>query len=73
LTSIQRRDFHAKNPKEVTKYLEAKHNLMEAQNIFERIQKWIDDPTLSLALAKSIDTDLYRISITAGKKCQKFQ
>jgi hypothetical protein len=73
LTYIQRRDLHAKNPKEVTKYLEAKHNMMEAHNIFERIQRLIDEPTLNPALAKSIDTDLYRISIAAGKKCQKFR
>jgi hypothetical protein len=73
LTSIQRRDLHAKNPKEVTKYLEAKHDLMEAHNIFERIQRLINDPTLTPALAESIDTDLYRISTAAGKKCQQFQ
>jgi hypothetical protein len=28
---------------------------------------------LNPALAESIDKDLYRISIAAGKKCQKFQ
>jgi hypothetical protein len=72
LASIQRRDLHAKNPKEVTKYLEAKHNLMEAHNIFDRIQRLINNPTLNPALAESIDTDLYRISIAAGKKSQKF-
>jgi hypothetical protein len=72
-TSIQRRDLHAKNPKEVTKYLEAKHDLMEAHNIFKRIQRLINDPTLNPALAKSIDTDLYQISTAAGKKCQKFR
>jgi hypothetical protein len=72
LTSIQRRNLHAKNPKEVTKHLEAKHNLMEVHNILERIQRLINDSTLNPALAKSIDTDLYWISIAAGKKCQKF-
>jgi hypothetical protein len=72
LTSIQHRNLHAKNPKEVTKYLEAKHDLMEAYNIFKRIQILINDPTLNPALAKSIDTDLYWISIAASKKCQKF-
>jgi hypothetical protein len=73
LTSIQRRDLHAKNPKEVTKYLEAKHDVMEAHNIFERIQRLIHNPTLNPALAGSIDTDLYRISTAAGKNCQKFR
>jgi hypothetical protein len=72
LASIHRRDLHAKNPKEVTKYLEAKHALMEAHNIFDCIQRLITDPNLNPALAKSIDTDLYRISIVASKKCQKF-
>jgi hypothetical protein len=70
--SIQRCDLHAKNPKEVTQYLEAKHNLMEANSIFDRIQRLINDPTLNPALPESIDTDLYQISIAAGKKCQKF-
>jgi hypothetical protein len=73
LTSIQHRDLHAKNPKEVTKDLEAKHNLMEAHNIFERIQRLINDPTLNPALAESIDTDLYQTSTAAGKKCQQFR
>jgi hypothetical protein len=45
---------------------------MEAHNIFDRIQRLITDPALNPALAKSIDTDLYWISIAAGKKCQKF-
>jgi hypothetical protein len=53
LTSIQRRDLHAKNPKEVTKYLETKHDLMEAHNIFKRIQRLINEPTLNPALAES--------------------
>jgi hypothetical protein len=73
LRSIQRRNLHAKNPKEVTKYLEAKYNLMEIHNIFEQMRRLTDDLTLNPALAKSIDTDLYWISIAAGKKCQKFQ
>jgi hypothetical protein len=72
LASIHRRDLHAKNPKEVTKYLEAKHDLLEAHNIFDRIQRLITDPHLNTALAVSINTDLYWISIAAGKKCQKF-
>jgi hypothetical protein len=46
LTSIQRCDLYAKNPKEVTKYLEAKHDLMEAHNIFECIQRLINNPTV---------------------------
>jgi hypothetical protein len=45
---------------------------MEAHNIFDSIQRLITDPNLNPALAESIDTDLYRISIAAGKKCQKF-
>jgi hypothetical protein len=73
LTSIQCRDLHAKNPKEVTKYMEAKHNRLEAHNIFERIQRLINISTLNPALAKSIDTDIYWISIAACKKCQRFQ
>jgi hypothetical protein len=72
LASMQRRDLHAKNPKELTKYLEAKHDLMEAHNMFDRIQRLITDPTLNPALAERINTDLYWISIAAGKKCQKF-
>jgi hypothetical protein len=47
--------------------------MMEAHHIFERIQNLLDDPTLHPTLAESIDTDLYRISIAAGKKCQKFR
>jgi hypothetical protein len=46
---------------------------MEAHNIFECIQRLINDPTLNPALAASIDTDLYQISTAAGKKCQKFR
>jgi hypothetical protein len=71
LASIQRSNLHAKNPKEVTKYLEAKHDLMEAHNIFDCIQRLITNPTLKPALAESINTDLYWISIAASKKCQK--
>jgi hypothetical protein len=73
LPSIQRRDLHAKSPKEVTKYLKAKYDMMEAHKIFERIQNLLDDPTLHPTLAESINTDRYRISIAAGKKCQKFR
>jgi hypothetical protein len=51
LASIQRRDLHAKNPKEVTKYLEAKQALMKAHNIFDRIQRLITDPNLNPAFA----------------------
>jgi hypothetical protein len=72
LASIQRRDLHAKNPKEVTKYLEAKHDLMEAHIIFDHIQRLMTNPILNPDLAESINTDLYWISIAASKKCQKF-
>jgi hypothetical protein len=63
LPSIQRRDLHAKNPKEVTKYSEAKYAMVEANNICAQIQRLLHDPNLNPALAKSIDTDLYWISI----------
>jgi hypothetical protein len=38
LPSMQWRDLHAKNPKEITKYLKAKYSMMEAHKFFERIQ-----------------------------------
>jgi hypothetical protein len=62
LPSIQRGDLHAKNPKEVTKYLKAKYDMMEDHKIFERIQNLLDDPTLPPTLAESIDTNLYWIT-----------
>jgi hypothetical protein len=43
--------------------------MMDNHKIFERIQNLHDNPTL----AESIDTNLYWISIAAGKKCQKFR
>jgi hypothetical protein len=64
--------LHAKNPKEVTKYLEAKYDLMEQRNIFARIQQLRTDPNPNHDLAESIDQDLHRLSIAAAKKCQKF-
>jgi len=33
----------------------------------------VADPILNPALAESIDTDLYRMSIVAGKRCQRFR
>jgi phosphoenolpyruvate-protein kinase (PTS system EI component) len=47
--------------------------MIEDHKIFERIQNLLDDPTLHSTLAESINTDLYQISIAAGKKCQKFR
>ena len=59
--------IHAKNPKEVTKYLESKYTMMEAHNIFARVRHLMADPILNPVLTESIDTDLHRISIAAGK------
>jgi hypothetical protein len=47
--------------------------MMDNHKIFQRIRTLQDDPTLNPTLAESIDTDLYWISIAAGKKCQKFR
>jgi hypothetical protein len=47
--------------------------MMEDHKIFERIQNLLDDPTLHPTLAKSINTNLYGISIAAAKKCPKFR
>jgi hypothetical protein len=47
--------------------------MMEAHNIFAQVKRLLDNPILNSELAESIDTDLYRISIAAGKKCQKFR
>jgi hypothetical protein len=47
--------------------------MMEAHKFFERIQTLWNDPTLNPTLAESINNDLYRISIAAAKKCQKFR
>jgi hypothetical protein len=72
LPPLHKCDIHARNPKEVTKYLEAKYSLMQAHNIFARIRRLRDDSTLNPECAESIDRDLFRISIAAGKTCQKF-
>jgi hypothetical protein len=47
--------------------------MMETLKIFERIQNLQNDPYFNPTLAKSINNNLYQISIAAGKKCQKFQ
>jgi hypothetical protein len=47
--------------------------MMEAHNLFARIRHLMADPTLNPDLAESIDTDLHRISLAAGKHCQKFR
>jgi hypothetical protein len=73
LPPIHKCDIHAKNPKEVTKYIESKYTMMEAHNIFAQIRRLMDDPLPNPDLAESIDTDLHRISIAAGKQCQKFR
>jgi hypothetical protein len=46
---------------------------MLAHNIFARIRQLQDNPTLNPHDAETIDRDLYRISIAAGKTCQKFR
>jgi hypothetical protein len=73
LPPMHKRDLHAKNPKEVTKYLEAKYEMMEQRNIFARVRQLRDNPSPNHDLAESIDRDLLRISIAAGKKCQQFR
>lgn len=73
LPPIHKRDLHARNPKEVTKYLEHKHHMMKAHHIFSRVKRLLDDPIPNSTLAESIDTDLFRISIAAGKKCRQFR
>jgi hypothetical protein len=73
LPPLHKRDLHAKNPKEVTKYLEAKYALMEQRNIFARVRQLCNDPHPNHDLAKSIDRDILRLSIAAGKTCQKFR
>jgi exonuclease III len=73
LPPIHKRDIHAKNPQEVTKYIEAKYDLMAAHNIFARVQKLLTDPEPNPTLAETIDAELYRTSIAAGKRCQKFR
>jgi hypothetical protein len=45
---------------------------MESHNVFARVQRLVADPVLNPVQAESIDSDLYRMSITAGKRCQRF-
>jgi hypothetical protein len=46
---------------------------LESHNVFASIQRLVEDPVLNIALAESIDTDLFRMSIAAGKRCQRFR
>jgi hypothetical protein len=54
LPLVHKRDIHSRNPKEVTKYLEAKYNLMAQHNIFAQVKQLCDDPNPNHDLAKSI-------------------
>jgi exonuclease III len=73
LPPLHKRDLHAKSPKEVTKYLEAKYDLLAQRNLFNQVTELCKAPHPNHELAEQIDQDLHCLSIAAAKQCQKFR
>jgi len=73
MAPANRRDVQSKSPPQVTTYLETLHQLLQDRNVFNRAQSLASSDEPNHEMAESLDCELWRRCLAAGKKCRTFR
>jgi hypothetical protein len=70
LASLPSRDLRSKDAAAITKYIEAKHDHLAANNFFTNLASLLENPELDAVEAEKLDALLVQSAFHAGKKCR---
>jgi len=73
MASANKRDIQSKSPAQVTVYIESLYQMLSDRNVMDRASALSECTTPNHELAESLDRELERRCLSAGKKCRSFR